>query len=262
MRENERRKVRDLLKRNCNVQIDAYTSGWRTFRICCPRGVSEEEYAVILQREPDELRKLVRRLLVSTTSFFRDRERWEELFDGVLSPPNKFSPLHVLSIGSACGQEPYTFLMMAMERTEPELGMMLAVDASNANLERARKGLYSAQELEEVPETFRQKWFTETPQGWQISDQLRGRVKFVQHDVLAVPPEPWKASFNLVIMRNVIIHMTPEYQEIALCNAVQMLVAGGVLFLGTSEILPRPKDYGVSHLGRCFYRKGGDPYEA
>lgn len=256
MEEIEVQRIREVLKQSANVQIDAYTSGWRTLEISCPNGLSLKEYADMLEREPDELRKLVRRLLVSTTGFFRDREHWEELLEVVLYRRREPFPIDVLSIGCARGQEPYTLLMTALERGEPRLGRIIAADISRTNLEVARKGLYGMPELREVPETCLERWFTRTPVGWQIAETLRNRVQFIHYNILNEPPAGWNGGFGLVMMRNVIIHMKLEYQQIALVNAVRMLAPEGILFLGASEILPKPENYGVHRIGHCLYSRG------
>lgn len=256
------KRFREILKQSANVQIDAYTSGWRTLEISCPNGLSLKEYADMLEREPGELKRLARRLLVSTTDFFRDREYWEELLEVVLYGGRGLFPVDVLSIGCARGQEPYTLLMTVLERGEPQLGRIIAADISRTNLEIARKGLYGTHELREVPEIYRERWFTRTPAGWQIAETLRNRVQFIHYDILSEPPAGWNDRFGLVMMRNVIIHMKPEYQQIALVNAVRMLAPEGILFLGASEILPKPENYGVHHVGRCLYSRGQNQNES
>ena len=121
------------------------------------------DYLDHLQVDPDEYAQLFDMLLINVTEFFRDPPAWEHLAQDVLpallEAKADDEPLRVWSAGCAGGQEAYTIAMVLVEllgdEAYRERVKIYATDIDEDALSDARLALYSAKQVESVPEALR-----------------------------------------------------------------------------------------------------------
>ncbi|HEY9624703.1 MAG TPA: protein-glutamate O-methyltransferase CheR [Crinalium sp.] len=180
-------------------------------------------------------------LLISETSFFRDRYPFEALQRSVLPPliqsrSNKRA-INIWSAACSTGQEPYSIAMLIRE-SFPELSTwairLIATDVSARSLERARQGVYSDLEVNRglAPE-LRDRFFHPVGRSWQLNDDLRQMVEFRQLNLI----HSWNSlpKMDVIFLRNVLIYFNNETKQ-AILNKVQgCLRDDGYLFLGSGE---------------------------
>jgi two-component system, chemotaxis family, CheB/CheR fusion protein len=200
-------------------------------------------YLKMLAETPTEGAALRREMMIPVTAFFRDQDAFEELRQQVIAPT--FAALTAKSapvfrawvVACATGQEAYSLAILAHEearalRVDAEI-KIFATDIEPSYLETASHGRYPARALDNMPDQLRQRYFDQVEDGlFQVSAKLRRSIVFSQHDALYDPPF---LNLDLVTCRNMIIYLRPLAQERVLKRLLFGLVAGGALFLGSSE---------------------------
>ncbi|NCE85675.1 PAS domain S-box protein [Pseudomonas koreensis] len=202
-------------------------------------------YYNFLQEHPDETKALLGDMLIGVTNFFRDREAFEALERDVIpnlvksledSVPHR-EQVRIWSAGCSTGEEAYSLAMLVAEQ--------LALDASGAKMqvfatdidERAithgRNGVYPEAIITDVPPPrLRQYFAKEKNQHYRVRKEIREKVLFAKHSLLADPPF---SQIDLIVCRNLLIYLDREVQRDILQMFHFALRPGGYLFLGSSE---------------------------
>jgi len=196
-----------------------------------------------LRAAPSEalLDSVIEALTTHETCFFRDVAVYRTLGDVVIPELLKrrvtSRALSIWSAGCSTGQEPYSVAMLLRERF-PELGgwrvRIWATDVSSTIVERAREGRYAALDIRRgLTAAARDKYFTASGGAYQLNEQVKRMVSWEVMNLSAAWPA--MASFDLILMRNVLIYFSPEARSRALAQAAANLTPDGYLVLGTSE---------------------------
>jgi two-component system CheB/CheR fusion protein len=201
-----------------------------------------DDYLPLLAADPEEVRALVSRLLVTVTSFFRDRESFAALSSELTSYLADRSPDNVIRIwvpGCATGEEAYSLAMIVSDilGDPPDLSRRLKVfgtDLDENSLAIARKATYAFEAVQQIPEELRGRYVVEVGTEMKVLDALRDCVVFARHDVGQDPPFP---RMDLISCRNTLIYFTTALQDRALALMEYSLNTRGLLFLGASESL-------------------------
>lgn len=114
---------------------------------------------------------------------------------------------------------------------------LLATDADEALLARARRGCYPPGTLRELPAAWTARAFSWTAEGEQcLAPEFRADLSFQCQDLRTELPE---GPFHLVLCRNVAFtYFAPPLQHEVLARLVERLVPGGLLVIGAHESLP------------------------
>lgn len=202
-----------------------------------------EAYGEHLGNDAAEPLALIRELLISVTSFFRDPEAFEVLEARVIRPlveeARPGETLRVWVAGCATGEEAYSLAMEfsdAIERRGRDIGLQVfATDIDDDALAVARVGRYPASIRAHVSEARLEKYFTCVEgRGLQIRSSLRDKVSFAAHDLAKDPPF---SRMDLVTCRNLLIYLRHSVQEHVLRVLHFALKKDRYLFLGSSESL-------------------------
>ena len=221
------------------------------------------DYLELLRVNPGEIQALVRDLLISVTSFFRDADAWAALDEMVISQMiadrETGASIRVWAPACATGEEAYSIAMLLTERAEAAHKQfdvkIFASDVLDDNLNAARAGVYPGASVEMLwPERIRQ-FFEKLDGSYQVSKKLRDLVVFARQDLLRDPPF---SRMDLITCRNLLIYVEPEAQRRALALFHFALREGGRLFLGSAETIGRADDLfeTVSKKWRIYRRIG------
>jgi two-component system CheB/CheR fusion protein len=217
-----------------------------------------DAYVERIDADASEMGELLRAVLIPVTEFFRDEAVFQSLASHVL-PSFAWlrSPKHVLrvwSIGTATGEEAWSMAML-LEQGRSIYGYsdfeVVATDLDVTSLEQAKRGVYAWGTTASVPEPLRSRFFIRHKDTATIHPGLRSRVHFVQHDVVGrtiAPPQAVIASFDVILMRNVLIYFDRRLQAKALERIASVVEPEGALVLGLVETLPA----GVEELFEVF----------
>jgi chemotaxis methyl-accepting protein methylase len=196
-------------------------------------------YLERLRDDPAESTRLLDRLTVKVSRFYRDRTAVEALSRALGAPGARGGrPPAAWSAGCGRGEEPYTLAILLAELGDPAAGprAVLATDLDGAALAAARIGRYPGEALAEAPAHVRERWMEPlaVPGAFAVSPELRRRVAFARHD-LARDGVPSGAPFDLVSCRNTLIYFDPPLQRRVLGVLCDALRPGGLLWLGEAE---------------------------
>ena len=259
----------DFLKRSRGFDFSGYkrTSLERRFRrrmeaIEC-KGFGD--YLDYLEVHPEEFEQLFDTLLINVTDFFRDPPAWEHLRDDVLpsllAQKADHEPIRVWSAGCASGQEAYTAAMVFAELLGEEAYRdrvkIYATDVDEDALATARHAVYSAKQLEGVPEDLQARYFERADQRLAFRNDLRRAVIFGRNNLVADAPI---SRLDLLICRNTLMYFTAETQGRILRHFHFALRDHGVLMLGKSEMMVSHRDvFEAVDLNRRIFRKLDKP---
>lgn len=181
-------------------------------------------------------------MTTNETLFFRDGKPFVALEKEILPAAARRAreqnrPLRIWCAASSTGQEPYSIAMIVAQ-AEQQLGgvkvEILATDYSAAALARAKAGVYNQFEVQRgLPVTLLVKYFTQTPDGFELKPEIRNRVAYQEINLLDPYPSYWQ--FDIVFCRNVLIYFDVPTKKDVIDRMAQTLVRGGVLFLGGTE---------------------------
>ena len=196
-------------------------------------------YANFLRGNARELDALYSDALINVTSFFRNPEAFavleRKIFPQLLRQKTD-DPLRVWVLGCSTGQEAYSLAMAftaaAEKSRRPRKLQVFATDLNDANLEKARHGLYAKSITQDVsPERLR-RFFTEEEGGYRVIKPLRELVVFARQNLISDPPF---SRMDLISCRNLMIYLEPSLQKKVFPTFHYALKPEGFLFLGSSE---------------------------
>ncbi len=217
-------------------------------RLAALRLKSIDLYLERLVTNPHEVAELTRAFLVPVTEFFRDATVFQSLATIVL--PSFLwvrAPQHVLrvwSIGTATGEEAWSVAML-LDMGRQIYGysdyQVVATDLDRTSLAVAERGVYPASALTSIPEPLRSQFTMKSGDLFEVTRGLRQRVHFESHDVVGralAPTRAVVASFDIILLRNVLIYFDRRLQEKALERVCSVIEDDGALVLGMVETLP------------------------
>jgi chemotaxis methyl-accepting protein methylase len=222
---------------------------------------SLSEYAVLLERSPEESRRLLEALTINVTEYFRNPEVWERL--GVLLREmvvRRGGAIRAWSAGCAAGQEAYSLALLLHDLARqagtppPPRQAIDATDIDPGSLERARRARYPATAAGSHPLT---RLLQREGDEVVVPGEIAALVRVGRHDLLReAPPAP---PYDAILCRNVIIYFEREAQDRLLLSLVEALAPGGLLVLGRVESVLGPLRERLDLLAprERIYRRAG-----
>lgn len=145
-------------------------------------------------------------------------------------------PLRIWCAASSTGQEPYSVAILTAQM-EAKLGVgveILATDYCSAAVKRAQSAVYNHFEVQRgLPIQVLVKYFQQVPEGFELVQDIRRRVRFEERNLLEPYPSHW--SFDIILCRNVLIYFDVGTKKAVLERMAQLLTPGGALLLGGTE---------------------------
>ncbi len=238
------RHVLTLLRARTGHDFSNYKSATlqrRVERRMTLRGVpSLSHYARLVRQAPDEAVLLMKELLISVTSFFRDPAAWsaleQRIIPGLFLTKGSADQIRVWVPGCATGEEAYSVAILLAEHAsigpEQPTIQVFATDLDERAIATGREGLYTDADLADVPEERLQRFFHREGHGRRVRREVRELVLFAHHNVLKDPPF---SHLDLICCRNLLIYLNRAIQERVVETFHFALRPGGYLFLGASE---------------------------
>jgi two-component system CheB/CheR fusion protein len=198
-----------------------------------------DDYLGLLRTRQGEPDALLRDLLASGSSFFRDADSFRALegqLPALLQGRQADDPLRVWVAACATGEEAYSIAMLlaealrALDVTVPV--QIFATDVDAEAIRHARDGVYPQTIAADVSEERLRRFFIKDPRGYRVRRELREQVLFAAHDMLNDAPFP---RIDLVACRYFLGCLGREARARVLAAAHFALLPGGRLFLGASD---------------------------
>jgi chemotaxis protein methyltransferase CheR len=203
-------------------------------------------YLDYLERGEDdeELLKFLDVISTHFTSFFRERDHFEELVrevEGLTAAGQR--RFRFWSAACSTGEEPYSQAMtlLSLPGWDRLDWKILATDIAAHTLAQAEAGRYEASRVAPVPPAMAKRFLrrvadAEGEELFEVAAEIKERVAFRRLN-LAQPPYPMKGPFDAVFCRNVLIYFDQPTRQ-RLIEAVELLVRpGGLLCIGHTETL-------------------------
>ncbi len=216
-------------------------------------GFGSVDNLIVAMRSSSELRRnLLDSLGINVTQFFRDPQMWDVLAKDIL--PDLIKQLRIIrvwSAGCSIGKEPYSLAAVLHQLDLQSTHSIIATDIDETALQHAQRAEYPANDLNEIPLAYRSLFVVQNGV-LTVPPSLKRMVRFQKLNLLN---DPYPQGIHLLVCRNLLIYFRPEIKPPIFHGFSQGLMKGGVLFLGASEVLLNPSEYGLSPLQFSFYRK-------
>ncbi|MBO6508959.1 MAG: protein-glutamate O-methyltransferase [Roseibium sp.] len=228
---------------------------------------SFQEYCQLLEsgRGYEETGFLINAITTNLTKFFRENHHFEHLAQVALkdvvgqSAKTGRNRLRIWSAGCSSGVDPYSIAMTLsanFTRLSAWDAKILATDLDTSMVARGKEGRYRPEDLENVPASYRKRYFSPSPCGQEMiaSDSLQKLITFKQLNLLKY--WPLKGPFDVIFCRNVMIYFDEQTKSKLIHRFAQMLKPGGWLYIGHSESI-LDADAQFKLIGRTTYCRRG-----
>jgi chemotaxis protein methyltransferase CheR len=246
-------------RRVCGIDLLQYKRGQMERRIrsfVATRGDGDLlAYAKLLQADKAELDKFLDRVTINVSQLWRNPEQWETLEEKILPDlaESGRNRVRAWSAGSSYGAEAYTLAAIARRAIPRATVSILGTDIDARMVQRARGGVFSAQDARDAPTATLAGHFELADGKWHASDELKRLVRFEQGDLLRV--DPAAGSYDLVLCRNTVIYFNEDVRDALHGRLAESLRAGGRLVVGATERVAEPAKHGLEPESPFVYRK-------
>ena len=224
-----------------NGRLENYIKrgGWSSF--------NEFINAVENDKTGRQEKMLVNFLTTNHTYFMREFEHFE-YFKTVVLPwlkkkESARKDLRIWCGAATSGEDPNMIAMVlsdffGLERDQWDT-KVLATDISTKVLQQAMAGIYSAEQLDKLPDQWKRHFFKAIAGGtqYQVTNELKQEVIFRQFNLME--PFPFKRKMHTIFLRNVMIYFDENTKRELVQKVYDALEPGGYLFIGTTETLDR-----------------------
>ncbi len=254
-------KFKDSIFRMTGIDLSAYKENQMKRRINTlidkHKIFGYEEFVNTLKTDKSLFEEFVNYLTINVSEFYRNTDQWK-LMDEEFIPEliQKFGKnLKIWSAACSTGDEPYS-LVMALSRHIPLNQIkIIATDLDKQVIAQAKTGIYAEKSLAGVPKDLKDKYFSKVGNSYQISNEIKSRVEFKEHNLLK---DPYLQGCHFIICRNVLIYFTEEAKDEIFMKFADSLCNGGIFFIGSTEQIMNHRKYGFQRRGSFYYEKRDD----
>ncbi len=253
----ELKKIYTLIHTKYNVDFTQYKPNTiirRIYRRMNLNKVSNpNQYFTLLSSGGKEIDLLYQDLLISVTSFFRDPELYitlvERIFPELLNNRHPSEALRIWIPACASGEEACSIAISLFEYLGHKALItpiqIFATDLSESAIQKARTGIYSKSNLDNLSPERLAKFFIKLDGSYQVIKPIRDVCIYATHNLLSDPPF---SRMDIISCQNVMIYLGPVAQQKILQSFHYALKPMGYLLLGKSE--------GVSNSNELFVQSG------
>lgn len=237
-----------LLERRTGVRVEALSRDWMNARIMeCAADLAITdigEYYRQLADQPDNLvewNRLLDRLLVRDTRFFRHRESicsvgelWRQH-----QRNGRSGSFTAWSVGCSSGEEVYSLaLTLEQNRLDESANFgVIGMDISGQAIAAARSGIYPASQLAELTPWQQDNYFERLADGlYQVNRLLKRRTCFIRGNVLDITESPQLQGADIIFCQNLLPYFRRWQRQQLVAKLAAGLKPGGHLIVGPGEL--------------------------
>jgi len=206
-----------------------------------------------LRRDETELDALLDRVTINVSQLWRHPDQWNRLEHDVLPELASAGQVRAWSAGCSYGAEATTLAAVCRKAIPNARVKITGTDIDKRMIERARAGVFSAEDARGVDIKEMERAFDHVPEGWRAKDALRGVMTFELGDLLRLRPQT--ASKDLIMCRNTVIYFAEPIRDVLHGRLAQALRPGGYLVVGATERVSKPGDLGLQMAHPFIYQK-------
>ncbi len=207
--------------------------------------------------------QVIEAMTTNETLWFRDQRPFDALRRTIipqLMERNAITRrLSIWSAGCSSGQELYSVAIL-LEEDFPQLSRgwqvsLLGTDLNGEMTRRAAEGVYSKLEVNRgLPASLLVRYFIQEGNAYRLRNSIRNRARFRRMNLATTWPT--LPSFDIILLRNVLIYFDIETKRQILARAGQQLAPGAGLMLGAAETTSGLSDEfeTVPAEGAVYYR--------
>ena len=207
------------------------------------------DYSLFVKNDLSEAKTLVDSLNITYSEFFRDPLVFAILHQIVFpdmfinKKKNGRNEIRIWSAAAASGQEAYS-LAMLLDHLEMYYHTninihLFASDISMSEINKAKEGEYPADQLQNTPFKYLNKYFYPNGNRYKLIPRIRESVDFSIYDMLdsktISPPESIYGSFDLIYCSNLLIYYNTKTRDQIIQKLLKNLDKDGLLITGESE---------------------------
>lgn len=212
-----------------------------------------DSFVLAISKDKELFYEFMNYLTINVSEFYRNPGQWEILEKDVIPELLKHNKRpKIWSAACSTGEEPYSLAMLMSRFMDLSQVKILASDIDDGVILKAKKGLYSAKSLVNLPKDFVDNYFTKVGENYEISQKIKNCVEFKKQNLLA---DRYTDSVDLIVCRNVMIYFTEEAKSEMYTKFREALSPHGVLFVGSTEQIIMPNRYKLEPLKTFFYRR-------
>jgi len=175
-------------------------------------------------------------LTTHETSFFRESQHFPAILEHarVPRPGRKF---RLWSAACSTGEEAWSLAMLLATRSSPDSWQIVGTDVSAPSVESANRALYALERSGTIPPELLRRFCRKGRDQYEgtflIDASLRENVSFSVANICN--PQPALGSFDVIVLRNVLIYFEAAERMRIVNNLVERLAPGGLLVNGHAE---------------------------
>ncbi len=196
-------------------------------------------YVKELMSGGEELGRLIERIVVPETWFFRDRECFRFLTRYAKEAcAGRGGITRVLSAPCSTGEEPYSIALTLIDAgLEPEMFHIDAVDISSTALRVAAAARYGRSSFRGgTTKRFEDRYFIPVEDKMQLKPQIAGLVNFSRDNILRRGFSTDRGPYRMIFCKNLLIYLNPAARQRLFACLDRLLLPEGILFTGHSEL--------------------------
>ncbi len=210
------------------------------------------------------LQEMIDRMSTNHTFFFREPQHFHFMESKALPEivdrlrQSRSNDLRIWCAASSTGEEPFSILMTLMDYLGADYSLwqagLLATDISSRVIESATRGVYSLEQIQNIPEAKRKKYMHKLDEErWEFKPEIKKEITFRIFNLMN-PVFPFRKPFHLVFCRNVMIYFDIPTRNELIKRIFQVTAPGGYLFIGHSESIRTP-DCPFEYIQPAVFRR-------
>ena len=220
-----------------------------------------QDYYKLITSDKEEMKLLLDSVTTNLTRFFRNQPHFDAFQHYVIPHLMEFkknSPdkkIRIWSAGCSTGEEPYTIAMILKDILPPPYSFeIMASDISLKSLMVGKQGFYPTSRITGVPDKYLQRFFTKTPEGYQVNADVMSTIRFDYHNLKNMPTA---RNLDIVFCRNVLIYFDEAAQLEVINHFWDAMDPRSYLYIGHSESLfgMKTKFEFLKTNWACLYQK-------
>jgi chemotaxis protein methyltransferase CheR len=223
---------------------------------------SFESYLNYVKQDASEKSTFIDLITTNETQFFRTPRIWTYLIEVFLPRWHLENPKKIFMAWSAAassGEEAHSLGIICQQFKEkhPDFTyQIVGTDISKEMVQLCQVGNYGDKSVNSFkklrPENFVKFMRKISEEKYQTIEEIKSRIRFQQHNLFK--PFAAKESFDLILLRNVLIYFVPADQEKVLSLIEINLSKNGMLIIGESESLTHIKS-AFQYVEPLVYKK-------
>ncbi|HEY3703490.1 MAG TPA: protein-glutamate O-methyltransferase CheR [Terracidiphilus sp.] len=201
-------------------------------------------------------------MTINETSFFRDGRPFEllrtDLLPKLIEARGGVRALRFWSAACSTGQEPYSLAILLREHFPSLVNWHVRIEGTDICedvVRRAQAGRFQRIDVNRgLPARYLVRYFKQDGDEWVVGPPVRSLCNFQQANLCRLPL-PFRAKFDVIFLRNVMLYFGPETRRTLMSAVHRLLAPDGLLILGSTE---QPADpslwYATLAGGTCYFR--------